>query len=93
MIDKKCREEFYNDIPNVLKHGSKANSIDETHSISSDNNSKTMKFHITEPSIDTNLTAESRSFPDMLANMAQSVSFLFEYYSYLLGCNRKFFFN
>jgi hypothetical protein len=48
-IDKKCREELYIDIPNVLKHGSKANSIDETHSISSDNNSKTMKFHVTVP--------------------------------------------
>jgi hypothetical protein len=43
--------------------------------------------------IDTNLTAESRSFPYMLANMAQFVSFVFEYYSYLLGCNRKFVFN
>jgi hypothetical protein len=84
-IDKKCREELYNDIPNVLKHVSKANSIDETHSISSDNNSKT----ITEPSIDTNLTAESISFPVILANKAQFVSFLYEYIL-LLGCNSKF---
>lgn len=89
-IDKKCREELYNDIPNVLKHVSKANSIDETHSISSDNNSKTMKFHITEPSIDTNLTAESRSFPVILANMAQFVSFLYTYFFYCWDATANF---